>query len=105
MLESDNYVMRINSRGNLMLTSGCRLCKDDIPVKTWIFLYTNRFLKTKESQKGALYEKRFLHSKNYDIHPVIELTILQSSNLFDNKNIYSYYQLFIRIVCKTTVQL
>ena len=63
------------SRGNLMLTSGCRLCKDDIPVKTWIFLYTNRFLKTKESEKGALYEKRFLHSKNYNIHPVIELTI------------------------------
>ena len=44
------------ARGNLGLTSGCRLCKDDIPVKTWIFLYTNRFLKTKESQKGALYE-------------------------------------------------
>ena len=59
------------TRGNLGLTSGCRLCKDDIPVKCWIFLYTNRFLKTKESQKGALYEKGFLQSKNYNIHPVI----------------------------------
>ena len=71
-----SFVIRINDpRGNLRLTSGCRLCKDDITEKTWIFLNMNRFLKTKESEKGALYEKRFLHSKNYNIHPVIELTI------------------------------